>query len=183
MKLNITVEIDYMDEEGNLDETVKESIINGVCEKISRKCIANIEAKANEQISLSLSTAKTLIENKAVAFAESWLKTDVSITDKWGKVVEKSSIEDLVKKSFDNTLLRHVDRQGNLCDGTRHESTRLIDWLTTTKMQEIVSKKLDDMSKHIDESIKKSINDTLKKNVSDKFAEMILKVAKESNIV
>jgi len=182
MKLNVTVEIDWIDEEGNLDDEVQGAITNGIIERISNKCIQKIEQKANEQINLSLGEAQKLIEDKAMAFVENWLNNEVSVTDKWGDVVETCSISELIKKSFDNLLQKKVDKDGHF-NSSSYGNTRLIDWLTGQKVQSIVEEKLKDMSRTIDKSIEAAVRSGIKQNVSNKFAEMVVQTAKEQNLL
>ncbi len=88
MKLNITVELDWLDENGDIDAEVKHEIINGVKEAISRDCLAKVEKEASEQINKaiaeSITSARQAINQKAVQFANDWLLKEVTVTDKWG---------------------------------------------------------------------------------------------------
>lgn len=68
MKLNITVDLDWLEEDGNIDEEVKHQIIQGVKSAISRQCLDKVEKKASEQINQaindSITAAKKAIEKK-----------------------------------------------------------------------------------------------------------------------
>ena len=180
MKLNIQIDLDWMDEDGNIDDEIKASIENGIIDRISSKCISQIEEKAQNQIEVSMSSAQKIIENEATRFVSDWLDKEVSVTDKWGDIVETCSIEELIKKSFDDLLNKKVDNNGQFTTSS-YSGVTLIDWLTNKKAEKIVESKLKDLSKNIDASIKRLVNEEIKKNVSNKFAEMVVRTAQEQN--
>lgn len=184
MKLNITVDIDWIEEDGNIDEEVKHQIIQGVKQAISSNCLAKVEAEASTQINKaideSITRAQKAIEAKAINFADEWLEKEVSITDKWGDTVECLTITDLIKKTFDNLLEKKVDSSGQFCD-SYGRGARLIDWLTGQRVQNVVEEKLKTLSKEIDGQITKAVNSGIRENVSNKFAEMVVATAKANN--
>ena len=48
---------------------------------------------------------------------ENFLSEDIALTEGWGKPVFVGSIEDLIKKRFDDVLLRNVDSSGKTIQG------------------------------------------------------------------
>ncbi|HEM7189675.1 TPA: hypothetical protein U2I61_004213 [Providencia rettgeri] len=184
MKLNITVDLDWLEEDGNIDEEVKYQIIEGVKGAISKQCLAKVEKQASEQINKaideSIMSAKKAIEQKAIAFADEWLEKEVTVTDKWGDVQDCLTITDLIKRTFDNLLEKKVNDQGSFTDGYGN-GTRLINWLTGKRVQDVVQEKLKGINKDIDRQITEAVNAGIRKNVSDKFAEMVVMTAKQQN--
>ncbi|HAT5559958.1 TPA: hypothetical protein JAD51_001267 [Proteus mirabilis] len=184
MKLNITVDLDWLEEDGNIDEEVKHQIIQGVKSAISKQCLDKVEKKASEQINQaindSITAAKRAIEQKAIAFADEWLEKEVTITDKWGDVQDCLSITDLIKRTFDNLLEKKVNDNGSFTDGYGG-GTRLITWLTDKRVKDVVQEKLKGINKDIDRQITEAVNAGIRKNVSDKFAEMVVMTAKHQN--
>lgn len=183
MKLHITVDIDYIDEDGNIDDEVKHSIIQGVKDAISRDCLKKVEAEASTQIKQaideSIASAKQLIEQRAVKVVEDWLDNEVVVTDRYGDPVEKGKIIDLIKKSFTDLLQKKVDENGRF-GNTYGSSSTLIDWITKDRVEKVVSEKLNGLSKDIDKQIEKAVNAGIRENVSNKFAEMVIQTAKEN---
>ncbi|WP_272658830.1 hypothetical protein [Providencia sp. PROV148] len=186
MKLNITVDLDWLEEDGSIDEEVKYQIIQGVKSAISKQCLDKVEKLASEQINQaiddSITSAKKAIEQKAIAFADEWLEKEVTITDKWGDTKDNLSITELIKRTFDNLLEKKVDSKGNFDTGYGN-GTRLITWLTDKRVQDITEAKLKDMNRDIDKKITEAINAGIHKNVSDKFAEMIVMTAKQQGTI
>lgn len=186
MKLNITVELEWLGEDGDIDAEVKHEIISGVKNAISRDCLAKVEKEASAQIGAaiaeSIGAAKKSIEEKAVKFADEWLEKEVTITDKWGDAQDCLTITDLIKRTFDKLLEKKVDSSGKFSDGYGG-GTRLITWLTDKRVEDVVSEKLKGINKDIDRQITEAVNAGIRKNVSDKFAEMVVATAQHNNRV
>lgn len=185
MKLNITVDLEWLGEDGDMDAEVKHEIINGVKNAISRDCLAKVEKEAstqiNQAINESIATAKKAIEQKAIKFADDWLENEVTITDKWGDVQDCMTITDIIKRSFDKTMEKKVNSDGNFTnDG--YNSMPLIKYLMGKRMEELVQAKIKPLQKEIDTAIINAVNAGIRKNVSDKFAEMVIQTAKQNNV-
>lgn len=183
MKLNITVDLEWLGEDGDMDAEVKHEIISGVKNAISRDCLAKVEKEAsvqiNQAINESIMTAKKAIEQKAIQFADDWLMKEVTVTDKWGDVQDCLTVTDLIKRSFDKTLEKKVDSSGNFSND--YNAIPLVKYLMGKRMEELVQAKIKPLQKDIDNAIANAVNAGIRKNVSDKFAEMIIQTAKQTN--
>ncbi|EKN6369534.1 hypothetical protein DVP68_23875 [Yersinia enterocolitica] len=182
--MNISVELEWLGEDGDLDAEVKQEIISGVKNAISRDCLAKVEKEAsaqiNQAINESISVAKKAIEQKAINFADEWLEKEVTVTDKWGDVQDCLTITDLIKRTFDGLMEKKVNNEGSFDVGYGN-GTRLITWLTDKRVQDVVQEKLKGINKDIDRQITEAVNAGIRKNVSDKFAEMVIQTAKHNN--
>lgn len=185
MKLNITVDLDWIEEDGSIEEEVRHQIIQGVKNSISSQCLSKVEAQASKSIDAaieeSIGKAQLAIESKALSFAEEWLEKEVTITDKWGDTADCLTITDLIKRTFDQLLEKRVDKDGRFDTNGFGNGTRLIDWLTGQRVQVVVEQKLKGLSKEIDSQITKAVNAGIRENVSNKFAEMIVQTAKTNS--
>ena len=186
MKINVSVELDWIEEDGSIDEEVKAELIGGIKRSISQQCLAKVEKEASvkidEAIQQAIQQATKSIQQKAVEFADEWLENEVEITDKWGDVKKKATIKDVIKSTFDHTLEKKVNENGEFADGYgRSGNTTLISWLTGKKVENVVADKLATLNKDIDNQITKAVNAGIRKNVSDKFAEMVVATAHHDN--
>ena len=184
MKLNITVDIDWIEENGSIDEEVKHEIINGVKNSISKQCLAKVEKEASTRIDQAIDDAvkksQKAIEDKAIAFADDWLENEVTITDKWGDPKDTLTVTDLIKRTFDGLLEKRVDKEGRFSDGY-NDKMSLIKYLTGTRVEQVVGERMKDFSKNIDDQITKAVNSGIRENVANKFAEMVVATANENN--
>ena len=184
MKLNITVDLEWLGEDGDMDEEVKHQIISGVKAAISKDCLAKVEKEAsqqiNEAINESIVAARKAIEQKAVQFADDWLEKEVTITDKWGDTQDCLTITDLIKRTFDGLLEKKVDDNGNFADSYSGK-TRLITWLTGKRVQDVVQEKLKGINRDIDRQITECVIEGIRQNVDNKFAEMVVQTAQHNH--
>jgi glutathionylspermidine synthase len=178
MKLNISVEVDWISEDGNIDDEVKNEIIQGVKKAISESCMVDMEKQSKEAFNSAVASAASKIDARALEFAEEWLENEVTITDKWGDAKDTLTVKDLIKKSFDNLLERSVNGRGefsNSYDG-KH---KLIEYLTGARVEDEVTERMKDFRKDIDKRIDDAIKNSIKDNVSDRFAQMVIGAAKQ----
>jgi len=180
MKIQITVDVDYIDEEGNIDDEVKASIIQGVKDSISKDCLSRVETEAstqiNQAISESIASAKKLIEGRAIKVVEDWLDNEITPTDKWGEQLDPIKIMDLIKQTFDGLLNKRVDSSGRF--DSRHGNSTLLSWITKDRIEVIVSDRIRPLEKDIDKKITAAVNAGIREKVSNKFAEMVIETAR-----
>ncbi|WP_278383345.1 hypothetical protein [Alteromonas mediterranea] len=182
MKMNVEIEIDWLEEDSTIDQVMQEEITSAVVSRISTQCLNRVEERARKAIDDAISgaivSATKLIEDRAIAHAEQWLTQEVAITDKWGDVVETGSIMDIIKQSYDNTLNKPVDAEGRFITPSSYSrGTPLINYLVSDKVKNAVSERVKDVSRQIDEAIKREIDTGIKENVASKFAEMVVSTA------
>lgn len=180
MKLNIQVELDWMDEEGSLDDEVQNQIISGVKQAISKDCMKLVEQKTQKAIDDGMTSAVSLMKDKVSVFFEDWLNNEATITDRFGDTVEKGSIKDIIKREFNNCMNEKVGSDGK-ASGYGAKYSRL-EFVTGKKVKEVVDSYLSSYGKDIDKTIKATIEQGIKSRVSDKFAEMVIGYAKQDNL-
>lgn len=179
MKVNIQVELDWLDGEGSIDDEVQNQIISGVKQAISRDCMKLVEQKTQAAIDEGMSSAIGLMQEKVSIFFEDWLNNEATITDRYGDAIEKGSLKDIIKREFNNCMNEKVDASGKHTSyGAKY--TRL-EFVTGKKVQEVVDSYLSSYGKNIDATIKTTIEEGIKSRVSDKFAEMVIGYAKQDH--
>ena len=184
MKINITVDVDWIEDDGSIDEEIQHQIITGVKDSISKQCLAKVQKEASTRIDKaieeSITSVQKSIEEKAIAFADDWLENEVTVTDKWGDTQDSLTIKDLIKKTFDRLMERKVDSHGNFESGYNGKMS-LLKYLTNNRVEHIVAEKLKGFNKNIDDQITKAVNAGIRENVSNKFAEMVVATAHADN--
>lgn len=177
MKLNIEVDIDWLEDDGSIDDMVQHEIILGVKQAISKGCLALVEKKTQKAIDDGLKSAINLMNDKVSTFFEEWLNTEAVITDKYGDKKEEGSLKDIIKRQFSDCINERVDKDGRV-GGYGSTYTRM-EFLTGKKVQLIVDEHLSNYGKNINKTIKDTIEKGIKSRVSDKFAEMVIGYAKQ----
>lgn len=178
MKLNIQVELDWLEEDGGIEQRVQDEIISGVKNAISKDCLDLVKDKTKEAIDTGLTEATAHLKDKVSEFFENWLDNEAVVTDKFGDPTEKGTLKDIIKREFNDCMNQRVDAKGNRSDGYGAKYTRL-EFVTGAKVKEVVDDSLARYNAEIEKTIKATIDAGIKQRVSDKFAEMVIGYARQ----
>lgn len=176
MKFKIELEIDWIDEESNLDETVKQEIIakisnsikSGMKEEIKKTCLERISGQVDIWI---------------VDQLNSFCDRRIAVTDKWGDAVEHhESVTEMFKSKFDEMFNASVDKNGKELAACTYGATRTtrIDYMLNQKAEEYLKQIISKMDRDITNSINKqqaaNMAAEIQKRVIDKLAEVERKI-------
>tara|TARA_R110000772_G_scaffold4573_4_gene16356 strand:- start:1586 stop:2038 length:453 start_codon:yes stop_codon:yes gene_type:complete len=148
MKINITVDLDWLDEGGNIDEEIQGDIISGVKKAISKDCLKIVEVKTQQAIDDGMQAAVDLMQEKVSSFFEDWINNEAVITDKYGDKVDQGTLKDIIKKEFSNCINEKVDRDGR--PSNYNGSYTRLEFVTGKKVKEIVDDYLANYNKDIE---------------------------------
>ena len=174
-KFNVTVEIDYIDEDGNLDDAICEQIVDAVVAKVSTSVSKEIEDKAKKKLDTSLVSMGNEISEKLNAMMEEFFNTPKDITDRWGDIKRRNvSIKDLLKEACDNFMTQPLDRNGN-------PAANSYDQKYSTRVDYIVAKSIDVQMENaikravcdVTDNLKKKVSDEIKKQMGEKLAGIV----------
>ena len=166
MKLNLEIDIDWLDEDSSLDDAVKKQIIDGVTTKLQEKIQADVEKQIVEKVELQIGE---LVEKTYTEF----LEKGVSITDGYGDTVKTyDTVEALLKDRFDKFLLEKVDENGkvNGYGPTKERIKHIIDSQLKTFADEFTTEAV----KQVSEEIRQHVQDGL----TAKLGSELMKVLK-----
>lgn len=126
MKLNLEVELDFINDEMSVNETIKQNIIDAVVGKIQGNVEKKVEGKINDIID------KTII-NKINKMTEKlfndFMNKKISLTDGYGSVIKcYETVTDVIKERFDNFMTETVDEKGNTYSGSYGQKHKRLTW-------------------------------------------------------
>lgn len=166
MIFDVKVEVDWIEEGGNIDEELKQAVVSQI--------ITQAKSSAVEQI-------KALVYNQAKNQINTWILEElhkfadrpIRLTDKWGDTVEHHQcLSDMFKEQFDQFFDASVDKNGKPIDGCGYGGKlSRIDYLMDT----MTAKQLATATEKIDREIKR----TLDKNMENIIKEKIVKHTSE----
>jgi len=156
MLLNFTVETEdlWQHEEMNFEDLLTLELQKEVMKKC-RKDLASDKFKTFSDL-----TADTIIADIKLRM-ENFLSEDVALTNQWGKPTFVGSIEDLIKKRLDETLLAPVDSQGNTLKGCTSSSRTWIEW----KIEKIVEERIKVEVRAVERTITSTFQALVKKQL------------------
>lgn len=166
MKLNVSVELGYLDEEGTtIEDVVRERIVKEVVDRIRDKAIKDVEKKAVRQMAIVEKSLNDAINKRM----EEWLAGEVVITDKWGDVKFEGTLDDMLKKRFDNFWSQQVDNNGDSFSG--YGSVTRMQWLIDQRVANLSKKFTKDLASKVSRHVKETLTDQLKATIGGELVE------------
>lgn len=175
MKLNLEVELDWIDEEMNLDDTIKQSIISSVVGKIQGEISKRVEKEINASID---ATVLSVINGKTESVFDDFMNREICISDRYGdKIKVYPKMEDLIKERFDNFMTQMVDESGKTTDSSYGTRSRRIDFVVDNQLKKFADKFTTDTVKRVSEEIRLHVADGLQTKLGSELMK-VLKVDK-----
>jgi hypothetical protein len=169
MKIQLELEIESIDEDGNLDEELQNNIQSKVIQKVSDLIFNSINKNIFEKIENS-------IDLKVGQLYEDFLNTPFNIYDKWGEIIKENvDVKEMLKEKFDKFITEKVDGNGGKtysCDQFRyeyilnHHTSKMIDEF----LRKVNTSIIDGLRKYIDDQAReKIVNSILSDSKIKKF--------------
>lgn len=177
MKLNLEIELDWIDEESNLDKAVTNKIINSIVEKIQLKVEKQVEAKVNSQID---KTVIKRIDKMTEKLFNDFINRQVTVTDSYGsKIKVYPNVEAVIKERFDNFMTQAVNEKGETYDGSYGKKYTRLMFIIDEQLKKISDKFTTDAVKQVSDEIKTHVTTGL----TQKLGSELMKVLKVNEML
>lgn len=164
MKMNVEVEIDWMDEDGNIDNVVKDEIISSVASKIQVGVLDKMKARMENIV---MKTLDKRVEKASDKIISSFLTRKFSIQDRYGDVIKTGvTIKGRIKENLEKFWGELVDSRGaGKNEYGRGEYKKRVEWYIDNEIADqskVFAETLTtDTENKIKESMKKNLADTI----------------------
>lgn len=177
MKLNLEIELDWIDEEMNLDDTVKENVINSVVNKIQK----GVEEKVEKSINATIDkTIVDKINEKTDQMFNDFINREISVSDSYGSTIKTyEKLSDLIKERFDNFMEQTVDEKGNATNSSYSTKHKRIYFIVDKQLKDFAEKFTSDAVKTVSAEIKDHVKDGL----TNKLGSELMKVLKVNDML
>lgn len=177
MKLNLELELDWINEEMGLEETVKQNVIAAIVEKIEESVSENVEKKVNDIIdSTIVAKINTLTEN----LFNDFMNKEIQITDGYGSTIKHyPNVTALIKERFDNFMEQNVDEKGHTYDGLYGTKYKRINFIIDKQLKDFADKFTTDSVKKVSDEIKVHVQNGL----TTKLGSELMKVLKVNEML
>lgn len=156
MKLKIDVEIDWLGEDGSIDEIIQDKLAESILSKVKTESTETLLSRVEK---LMQERVNTLVQG----VFESLMTKEVAITDHYGDVVKTyPDVNAMIKDKFDKFLTERVDSDG-----------RTSSYGDQTRMDLIVKKQLDKISKEFTTKAVTEVTNTIKSTLSTDLKDML----------
>jgi hypothetical protein len=174
MSNKISIEIDL---EESYEDTIMEHIDYQVRNHMKSELKTTIANHMNPMIS---DAVKAAIMDKL----DSFLAEEIVITDHYGKATFIGSIDDLLKKEFDDKLLHPVDSNGKRLLGCTTQSTTYIQWLLEKEMNKGIEYQIEcvqrSLNNRIAQEVKNQLNSYVDEVINQKVSSSFMSLLKKS---
>jgi len=157
MKISVDFNLDWIEEERDLDEAIQSRIISEVVKKVSEK----INETAIEKISLKVNE---ILDEKIKTMFDDFMDKSFDVCDQWGDVKHKNvNVKNLLKEKLDKLLTEKVDLNGN---PTQYNGTlrylQILDQQSKKQIDEFIT----NISKNVIQGVKADINEEAQKKIT-----------------
>lgn len=173
-KFNVTVEIDYIDEDGNLDDAVCEQIVNSVVSKVSDTVTKQIQEKAQKIFEERLQTMETAVSDKLNEMMEEFFSTPKDVTDRWGDVERRGvTVKQLLKEACDKFIEQPLNECGEPASGYSVKYKSRVDYIVAKSIDYDMEHAIKRAVSDVTDNIKKKVSDEIKKQMGEKLAGVV----------
>ena len=162
--MNVEVEIDWLDEDGDINSVVKQEIISKVSNQIKVGVLEKIKHKIEDRVIKTIDKRVVLESDKIV---KGFLNRKYSVQDKWGDQIETGvTIKGRIKKNLEKYWNELVNRRGETLKNNYHS-----DELYKSRVQRYIDEKIEshskDFAKTLTQDTENKIKASMKKNLAD----------------
>lgn len=175
-KLNIELDLDYLEEGQEIDEFVRDEIINSA----TRKVEATIMAAAKTRLESALAKAEEIVDKKVVEITTKVID-DFVATQKfpqykssYDKNPEYKTIPEILIDKLETSLNKSVDKNGYPTNASYDKQGTRLDWLTGTLAEKYADEKVKESTKDIKQHIEKFVLEKVKGEIMTQLSTSIL---------
>lgn len=171
MELNLTVNIDWIDEDSTLDEEVKKDVINQIVSRIQAKISTDVEEKVNNSIN---KTVEAKINKMTDRLFKDFLKKEVVLSDGYGdKMRVYKNVKALVKEKFDSFMTQKVDDRGRTSTSSFDTKYDRLTYIINKQLKEMADEFTTRAVKQVSEEIKQHVQDGLTNKLGSELMKIL----------
>ena len=181
-KFNIEVELDWMDEEYNIDEEIKERVIHSVQDILTKRTSEDIIKILNKEIDKKITEEKEVIEAEVDKFLENVCEEQIAKmkipykTNSWSDEVRYKTMAEFVGDRYEAFLNRKVyDRDGHVARYESDKQLSINEYFIGKYLEKYVSKRVSDLIQKAKQDADEMVLKTLEQNLKDQLAANTIK--------
>lgn len=161
MKTSIEIDLSWINEEGAIDEGVKNYIIERISENLSSKCVKEITEAARTQIA-------TKLDQKATELFDSFMEEGFIERNRWGDPIGKrQTVRELMQEKLDNALTQPVnERTGEPCN---YDGIPRLTYLLNKRINDLLDDRYGRIMKDVQKMMETKLGNTLAQTLATKL--------------
>lgn len=178
MKMNVEIELDWVDDESNISDVVKYEIIKNIETRVT----GNIQQSIKESVAKSVEAQLEKMAVEAVSNAvndkvASLMAIPRTQTDNYGRVVKENfTIEQLLIEAVEQAVLKKTLDENGRSVGRDGYGARFshFEYFATKDIPALVDKKVKELGEGIKKDIEQQVSTKIKMQVADKLTSLIV---------
>lgn len=177
MKFNVEIDLDWIDEDSTIDETVKHQIISNIESRIVRtleaKVLESATAKIDGQIQALINTNVHAMVSEKVA---NLMTVPRTATDEYGRVTKENfTIESMLINAVDAAVNRKtLDENGRNSSDNYGKKYSYFEYFATKDIPALIDKRVKALAEQTQKDIETLVKDKIKTEVADKLTNLIV---------
>lgn len=168
-KFNITVDLDWIDNEGGIDNAVKAEIVSAISASFTKELTASIRKEAAESIQKNISNS---IDKTVTEITTQLLSRRFDVVDRYGDVTKEGvSVMEMLKEKLDIFLIEPVNNNGQT--GGYDAKTPRINYIIQKNINEPMQKKVDQAVENVRKNLELYVEKTIKAQIGESVAKAV----------
>lgn len=176
-KFNIEVEMDWLDEETNIDEEIKQEVIHGAKDYLLNKTTTEISKKLDEALADKIKEFSDVIDNRIDDFLKAISSDNISKIEiptkknSWDTEVKMKPITQFIAERFNAYITeKRYDRDFREATYSSDAKYSMLETDMMKYLNNVLSKKVSDMVKSAQANVEKEIINSLEQNLKENLA-------------
>jgi hypothetical protein len=170
MKLQIEVNVDYLDEDYNVDEAIFDAIIDKFfSEKVNKRMTELVNQKFEQTITTAVNEN---IEKEINSRVQAFFDRQIHKRNEFGDIIATySSVDELIKRKFDDMFTQKVSKSNGTVNSSLHSSDTClkIEYLIYNEIARQQTSIVSTFSKNVLTEVKNQVNSDVQKQLVQHF--------------
>lgn len=172
-KFNISVELDWVEEDGTLDEELKDIITQKVVDSVIKNVTEQVNCQVTNKVNDRLCNFEDVISEKLNGMMEEFFNTPKNITDSYGDIVKKNvTVSQMLKDACDNFMSQSLDSNGNPCTGYNTKYKTRVDYIVAKSIDYQMETNIKCAVESVTKNLKEKISSAIKSQLGEKLGEL-----------
>jgi hypothetical protein len=172
-KFNISVELDWIEEDGTLDNELKDIITQKVVDSVIKNVTEQVNCQVTNKVNERLCNFDDVISEKLNGMMEEFFNTPKNITDSYGDIIKKNvTVSQMLKDACDNFIEQSVDEYGKPSTGYNRKYNTRVDYIVSKSIDTNMTCAINSAVTAVTKNLKEKISSAIKDQLGEKLGEL-----------